>query len=80
MRLLGFFLHGTFNNARAIFAATDSGVCLSSAMLAPSPLPLRWLSVAEAVASAASSALCNERAEHIGVLTVIMTEAELGQV
>src|SRR2546426_10459910 len=42
--------------------------------------PLRWLSVAEAVASAASSASCDERPEHVGVLAVVMTEAELGQV
>src|SRR5439155_15592900 len=42
--------------------------------------PLRWLSVAEAVASAASSASCDKRPEHVGVLAVVMTETELGQV
>src|SRR2546425_13217510 len=42
--------------------------------------PLRWLSVAEAVASAASSASCDQCAEHVGIVSVIMPEAELGQV
>src|SRR5438552_4056184 len=40
----------------------------------------RWLSLADAAASPASSASCDERPEHVGVLAVVMPEAGLGQV
>ena len=81
---------GSVSNAFTTFAATDAGVCLSfsSAMtlasqignaIAPASVPVHRWQTAEAASSAASSATCYERSEHIIVLAVVMAEGKFGQ-